>query len=90
MANSALQEGAPSLGRDFTLVPSLVRMEEAGQQDGAPWRRRMQDRQWRANPRNRSMKCVGDRAGMSGWPGITKGLNSWMGVLKELGGHGRF
>ena len=82
--------GAPSLSRDFTLVLSLVRMEETWQQEGAPWRGRMQDRQWRADPRSCSMKCAGDRAGMSGWPGVTKGPDSWTSALKEPGGHGRF
>lgn len=40
------KRGAPSLGRDLTLVLSLVRMEETGQQEGALWRGRMQGRQW--------------------------------------------
>lgn len=40
-------------------------------------------RQWRVDPKSRSMKCVGCREGhgrqnrMSGWPDATKGLNSW-------------
>lgn len=33
----------PSAGGDFALVLSLVRMEETGRQERAPWRGRRQD-----------------------------------------------